>query len=118
MNPRTTRDDLSLTILEAIARLTTSCSIRLKCIRMGFTLSRSIKIETSRVLRRLIPGRSVPPVTTSLTLVCLAGIPPEMQRTNPCEVETSQRLSIDRGNAVTHSTLTYTTSATLYGRSS
>ena len=64
INPTITRNDSSLTILEVIAQLTTSCSIRLKCIRMGFTLSRSIEIETFGVLRRLTPGRSVPPVIT------------------------------------------------------
>ena len=62
MNTTITRNDLSLTILEVIAQPTISCLIRLKCIQMGFTLSRSIEIETSRVLRRLTPGRSVPPV--------------------------------------------------------
>ena len=109
-------DGSHLTILEAIALPTTSCSIRLKCIQMGFTLPRSIEIGTSRVLRKLIPGRNVPPVTSSSTLVYLASTSPGMQWMNHCLVKTSQRLSIDRSDAVTHSTPTFTTSATLYDR--
>src|ERR1700761_9289528 len=118
MKPTITRDESALTILvKAIARLTISCSIPPKCIHMGFIRSRSIEKGTSRVLRKLIPGRNVLPATTSLTSVCLASILPEMQRTNHCEEETSQRPSINRGDDVTHFTLTFTTSATLYGRS-
>ena len=103
--------------MEAIAQQTISCSIRLKCIRKGITLSRSIETGTLKALQKLIQERNALPAITSSTLVCLGSTSPEMHWTNHYEVETSQRLSINRDDAVIRFTPTFTTSETLCDKS-